>query len=44
MSKSSVIIFSKDTVNDCWKRGEHDLLKVSSYSYFGIVKEPGICI
>ena len=31
MSKSAVMVFSKDFVNGCWKWGEHSLPKVSSY-------------
>ena len=34
--KSAVMVFSKDTVNGCWKWGEHSLPNVSSYSYLGI--------
>ena len=34
--KSTVMVFSKDTVNGCWKWGEHSLPRVSSYSYLGI--------
>ena len=30
------MVFSKDAVNGCWKRGKHSLPKVSSYSYLGI--------
>ena len=30
MIKSAVMVFSKDTVNGCWKWGEHSLPKVSS--------------
>ena len=33
MSKSAVMVFSKDALNGCWKWGEHSLPKVSSYSY-----------
>ena len=36
MSKCAVMIFSKDGVNGCWKWGEYNLPKVSSYSYLGI--------
>ena len=36
MSKSAVMVFSKDTVNGCWKWGEYSLPIVSSYSYLGI--------
>ena len=31
VSKSAVMVFSKDVVNGCWKCGEHSLPKVSSY-------------
>ena len=37
MSKSAVMVFSKDTVNGCWKWGEYSLPIVSSYSCLGIV-------
>ena len=37
MSKSAVMVFSKDAVNGCWKWGEYSLPIVSSYtSYLGI--------
>ena len=38
MSKSAVMVFSKDVVNGCWKwgGGEYSLPIVSSYSYLGI--------
>ena len=36
VSKSAVMVFSKDAVNDCWKCGEYILPIVSSYSYLGI--------
>ena len=36
VSKSAVMIFSKDAVNGCWKWGEYNLPIVSSYSYLGI--------
>ena len=32
VSKSAVMVFSKDTVNGCWKWGEYSLPIVSSYS------------
>ena len=46
MSKSAVMVFSKDAANGCWKWGEYSLPIVSSYSYLGIFleMEPGICI
>ena len=47
VSKSAVMVFSKDAVNGCCKWGEYSLPIVSSYSYFGIDfsrMEPGICI
>ena len=34
MSKSAVMVFSKDALNGCWKWGEYSL--VYSYSYIGI--------
>ena len=36
VSKSAVMVFSKDAVNGCWKWGEYSLPIVSSYSYLGI--------
>ena len=37
MSKSAVMVFSKDAVNGCWKWGEYSLpIVFSSYSYLGI--------
>ena len=33
MSKSAVMVFSKDAVNGYWKWGEYSLPIVSSYSY-----------
>ena len=36
MSKSAVIVISKDAVNGCWKCGEQSLPKVSFHSYLGI--------
>ena len=36
MSKSAVMVFSKDRVEGRWKWGEHELPKVSSYRYLGI--------
>ena len=36
MSKSAVMVFSKDAVNGCWKWGEYSLPIVSSYSYLSI--------
>ena len=36
MSKSAVMVFSKDTVSGCWKWGKYSLPKVSSYNYLGI--------
>ena len=35
MSKSAVMVFSKDAVNGCWKWEEYSLPIVSSYSYLG---------
>ena len=32
VSKSAVMVFSKDAVNGCWKWGEYSLPIVSSYS------------
>ena len=31
-----MMIFSKNSVNGCWKWGDHSLTKVSSYIYLGI--------
>ena len=36
MSKSAVMVFSKNYVECGWKWGEHTLPKVSNYSYLGI--------
>ena len=36
MSKSAVMVFSKDAVNGCWKWGEYSLPIVYFYSYLGI--------
>ena len=36
VSKSAVMVFSKDAVNGCWKWGEHTLPKESCCSYLGI--------
>ena len=36
LSKIAVMIFSKSAINGCWKYGEHNLPKVSSYSYIGL--------
>ena len=36
MSKSAVMVFSKDAVNGCWKFGEYSVPIVSSYNYLGI--------
>ena len=36
VSKSVVMVFSKDAVNGCWKWGEYSFPIVSSYSYLGI--------
>ena len=33
MSKSVVMVFSKDAVNGCWKWGDHSLSIVYSYTY-----------
>ena len=33
VSKSAVMVFSKDAVKGCWKWGEYSLPIVSSYSY-----------
>ena len=35
VSKSAVMVFSKNAVNGCWKWGEYSLPIVSSYSYLG---------
>ena len=47
LSKSAVMVFSKDAENECWKWGEYSRPIVSSYSYLGIdflEMEPGIFI
>ena len=36
MSKSAVMVFSKDAVSGCWKLREYSLPIVSSYSCLGI--------
>ena len=36
VSKSAVMVFSKNPVEGGWKWGEHTLPKVSNYSYLGI--------
>ena len=36
VSKSAVMVFSKDAVNGCWKWGEYSFPIVSFYSYLGI--------
>ena len=36
LSKSAVMVFSKNSVEGWWKWGEHKLPNVSSYSYLGI--------
>ena len=36
MSKSAVMLFSKDAVNVCWKWGEYSLPTLSSYNHLGI--------
>ena len=36
VSKSAVMVFSKNSVEGGWKWGEHKLPKVSNYSYLGI--------
>ena len=36
VSKSGVMVFSKNSVEGGWKREEHTLPKVSNYSYLGI--------
>ena len=36
VSKSAVMVFSKNSVEGRWKWGEHTLPKVSNYSYLGI--------
>ena len=36
MSKSAVMVFSKNSVEGGWKWGKHKLPKVSNYSYLGI--------
>ena len=37
MSRSAVMVFSKDVVNGCWKWGEYSLPIVSSYSYLVVL-------
>ena len=44
MSKSAVMVFSKDAVNGCWKWGEYSLPIVSSYRLIFLEMEPEICI
>ena len=47
VSKSAVMVFSKDAVNGCWKWGEYSLPIVYSYSYLGIdfsTNGAGICM
>ena len=36
VSKSAVMVFSKNSVEDGWKWGEHKLPKMLSYTYLGI--------
>ena len=36
VSKSAVMVFSKDAVNGCWKWEKYSFPVVSSYSYLGI--------
>ena len=36
VSKSAVMVFSKDAVNGCWKCGEYSFPIMYSYSYLGI--------
>ena len=36
VSKSAVMVFSRNSVEGRWKWGEHKLPKVSSYTYLGI--------
>ena len=36
VSKSAVMVFSKNSLEGGWKWGEHTLPKVSNYSYLGI--------
>ena len=36
VSKSAVMVFSRNSVEGGWKWGEHKLPKVSSYTYLGI--------
>ena len=36
VSKSAVMVFSKDAVNGCWNWGEYSFPIISSYSYLGI--------
>ena len=36
MSKTAVRVFSKKSIKDGWKWGEHNLPKQSSYTYLGI--------
>ena len=44
MSKSAVMVFSRNSVEGGWKWGEHKLPEVSSYTSLGIVMEPGMGI
>ena len=36
MSKISVMVFSKDAINGCWKWGEYSLPILLFYSYLGV--------
>ena len=36
VSKSAMMVFSKNSVESVWKWGEHKLPKVSNYTYLGI--------
>ena len=47
VSKSAVMVFSRNSVEGGWKWGEHKVPKVSSYTYLVLilpVMEPGMCI
>ena len=37
MSKSAFMVFSKNSVEDGWKWGEHKLTKASSYTYLVLI-------
>ena len=36
MSKSAVMVFSRESVDGAWKWGEHVLPRVSKYTFFGV--------